>query len=42
MDTEILGVNSSLNNVFLSVASLRDAVAGGASKTADVEVLIQQ
>ena len=42
MDTEILGVKSSLDNVLLSVASLRDAVAGGASKTADVEVLIQQ
>ena len=40
--TEILSVKSSLDNVLLSIVSLWDSVAGGASKTADVEVLIQQ
>ena len=40
--TEILGVKSTLDSILLSVAGLRDAVTGGASKTADVEVLLQQ
>ena len=42
IDSEVLRVNSTLDNVLLSVERLRDVVAGGASMTADVEVLIQQ
>ena len=42
IDTEILGVKSTIDNVLLSVSSLRDAVAGGASKPADVDVLFRQ
>ena len=41
VDTKILGVKSTLDNLLLSVAGLRDAVAGGESKTAHVEILLQ-
>ena len=44
IDGEVLvfAVESTLDNQLLSVGGRRDAVANGASKTADVEVIFRQ